>query len=79
MGLTVAAVLETAARGFVAQRGAQANPTWWHERFAEYFDAGRKRTPPKQGVMQPLPAESDYEPTSDEELDRMFGPEVMAS
>lgn len=75
LGLPVAQVLETAARGFVAVRGAAANPQWWHERFAEYFEAGRKGAPRKAG-MHRLPDESAYRPTTDAELDAMFGPEV---
>lgn len=42
LSLPVGDVLATAARGFVAERGLRASPTWWAEDFARYFEAGRK-------------------------------------
>lgn len=74
----VAEVLAVSATGFVASRGVQASPVWWAEDFARYYDAGRKGAPRKAGSMTPLPKPEDYKPTTDEELDAMFGPEVSA-
>lgn len=68
----VAAVLETAARGFVAERGLRASPVWWAEDFARYYDAGCKGAPRKAGEMAPI-GDFDGQGTSDEEIDRMFG------
>ena len=74
----VAEVLAVSATGFVASRGVQASPVWWAEDFARYYDAGCKGAPRKAGSMTPLPKPEDYRPTTDEELDAMFGPEVSA-
>ncbi len=78
LGRPVAEVLALSATGFVASRGIQASPTWWGEDFGRYFEAGRKGAPRKAGSMTPLPKPEDYKPTTDEELDAMFGPEVSA-
>ena len=78
LGRPVAEVLALSATGFVATRGIQAQATWWAEDFGRYYEAGRKGAPRKAGSMTPLPKLEDYKPTTDEELDAMFGPEVSA-
>jgi hypothetical protein len=78
LGRPVAEVLALSATGFVATRGIQAQATWWAEDFGRYYEAGRKGAPRKAGSMTPLPKIEDYKPTTDEELDAMFGPEVSA-
>lgn len=78
LSLPVADVLALSARGFVAARGVQGNPVWWSERFGDYLEAGRKPAARKAGQMHPLPPVESYKPTTDAELDAMFGPETAA-
>lgn len=78
LSLPVADVLALSARGFVAARGVQGNPVWWSERFGDYLEAGRKPAARKAGQMHPLPPVEFYKPTTDAELDAMFGPETAA-
>jgi hypothetical protein len=78
LSLPVANVLDLSARGFVAARGPGGNPVWWAERFGDYLEAGRKPPARKAGHMHPLPPVDSYKPTTDEELDAMFGPETAA-
>ncbi len=79
LGRPVGDVLAMSAKGFVAERGVKGSPVWWAERFGDYYQAGVSgRWARKVGEMHPLPPESAYKPTTDEELDAMFGPETAA-